>query len=175
MTYVKDEMLNLAARMTDMSEDLISESDIRSGATPLLKPRRTGRFSAFVNHPAMVAVLCAVVSLGVVVAIVLAGRGEFTAPFWGTQEVNSQENEELITQNEIEDALFSLGMTYEEVIDVLESREISYTYCLQRFFIPKGNGSFLVLMMDPWGPFVIDHIEEYQEKQPATKDIYSIQ
>ena len=80
MTYVKDEMLNLAARMTDMSEDLISESDIRAGAPLLSKPKRTGRFSAFMNHPAMVAVLCAVVSLGVVAAIVMAGRGGPTEP-----------------------------------------------------------------------------------------------
>ena len=75
MTYVKDEMLNLAARMTDMSEDLISESDIRVGAAATPKRERSGRFSAFMNHPAMVAVLCAVVSLGVVAAIVMAGRG----------------------------------------------------------------------------------------------------
>ncbi len=85
MTYVKDEMLNLVARMTDMSEDLISESDIRTGAVFFSKPKRSGRFSAFMNHPAMVAVLCAVVSLGVVVAIVLAGRGGPTEPpSWGT-------------------------------------------------------------------------------------------
>ena len=75
MTYVKDEMLNLAARMTDMSEDLISESDIRVGAAATPKRERSGRFSAFMNHPAMVAVLCAVVSLSVLVAIVMAGRG----------------------------------------------------------------------------------------------------
>ncbi len=80
MTYVKDEMLNLVARMTDMSEDLISESDIRTGAVFFSKPKRSGRFSAFMNHPAMVAALCAVVSLGVVVAIVLAGRGGPAVP-----------------------------------------------------------------------------------------------
>ncbi|MBE6557781.1 MAG: hypothetical protein E7661_02045 [Ruminococcaceae bacterium] len=75
MTYVKDEMLNLASRMTDMSEDLINESDIRGIAVAKPKRERTGRFSAFMNHPAMVAVLCAVVSLGVVAAIVMAGQG----------------------------------------------------------------------------------------------------
>lgn len=75
MNYAHDEYLSLAALMTDMSEDLIAESDIRSVTTVNPRRERASRFSAFMNHPAMVAVLCAVVSLGVVAAIVLAGRG----------------------------------------------------------------------------------------------------
>ena len=100
MTYVKDEMLNLAARMTDMSEDLISESDIRAGEPLLSKPKRAGRFSAFMNHPAMVAVLCAVVSLGVVAAIVMAGRGGPDVP--PVVETPHVEDSETGTENEKE-------------------------------------------------------------------------
>lgn len=94
MTFADETYLSLATLMTDMSEDLIAESDIRGGAVLSPKPKCTGRFSAFMNHPAMVAVLCAVVSLGVVVAIVLAGRGgPFTPPVVGTPHV-----EETVTQ-----------------------------------------------------------------------------
>lgn len=83
MTYT-DKGLSLFVLMTDMSEDLISESDIRGGAVHPEKVRHTGRFSAFMNHPATVAVLCAVVSLGVLMAIVLAGREAPLTPPAGT-------------------------------------------------------------------------------------------
>ncbi|MBR5632836.1 MAG: hypothetical protein IKW68_02555 [Clostridia bacterium] len=72
MTYA-DKGMNLFSMMNDMSDALILESDIRNAAAIKSKRERTGRFSAFMNHPAMVAVLCAVVSLGVVVAMLVAG------------------------------------------------------------------------------------------------------
>ena len=92
MTYA-DKGLALFSLMNDMSDSLINESDI--GGVVAVKPKRerTGRFSAFMNHPAMVAVLCAVVSLGVVVAIVMAGRGGPVTPPVGTPPV-----EETVTQ-----------------------------------------------------------------------------
>ncbi len=84
MTYA-DKGLSLYALMNDMSDELINESDIRGCAVVKPKRERSGRFSAFMNHPAMVAVLCAVVSLGVLVAVVMAGReGPVTPPVGGT-------------------------------------------------------------------------------------------
>ncbi len=79
MTYA-DKGLSLFALMNEMSDELINESDIRCCAAVKPKRERSGRLSAFMNHPAMVAVLCAVVSLGVIVAIVLAGRGGPAVP-----------------------------------------------------------------------------------------------
>ena len=74
-----DKGLALFSLMNDMSDSLINESDI-GVASVAPKRERASRFSAFMNHPAMVAVLCAVVSLGVVVAIVMAGRGGPVTP-----------------------------------------------------------------------------------------------
>lgn len=91
MTYA-DKGMTLFSMMNDVSDALILESDIREGAVLSPKPKRAGRFSAFMNHPAMVAVLCAVVSLGVVAAIVLAGRGGPFTPSGGTVEPSTEIN-----------------------------------------------------------------------------------
>ena len=100
MTYANHQILALVSHMTDMSEDLISESDIRAGASMPQKTTRRGRFSAFMNHPAMVAVLCAVVSLGVLVAVVMAGRqGPVTPPVGGTQDTLPLESEAPMTED----------------------------------------------------------------------------
>ena len=100
MTY-SDKGLALYALMNDMSDALIHESDIRAGASLPQKTTRRGRFSAFMNHPAMVAVLCAVVSLGVLVAVVMAGRqGPVTPPVGGTlygEEISLTEESEAST------------------------------------------------------------------------------
>ncbi len=99
-----DKGLSLFALMNDMSDELINESDIRGCAAVKPKRERSGRFSAFMNHPAMVAVLCAVVSLSVVVAIVLAGRGgSVTPPVGGTSPMDgtsSAEESEAATHRE---------------------------------------------------------------------------
>ncbi|MBQ7315928.1 MAG: hypothetical protein IJW90_02325 [Clostridia bacterium] len=100
MTYANHQILALVSHMTDMSEDLISESDIRAGASMSSKTTRRGRFATFMNHPAMVAVLCAVVSLGVLVAVVLAGRqGPVTPPVGGTQDTLPLESEAPMTED----------------------------------------------------------------------------
>ncbi|MBE6584956.1 MAG: hypothetical protein E7645_00345 [Ruminococcaceae bacterium] len=79
MMYANDRVLSVAALMSHMSEDLITESDIRGGAFRSVKPQRRGRFLAFVNHPAMVAALCTFISIGIV-AVILLNRGEYTRP-----------------------------------------------------------------------------------------------
>ena len=101
MTYANHQILSLVSHMTDMSEDLISESDIRAGASMPSKTTRRGRFATFMNHPAMVAVLCAVVSISVLVAVVMAGRqGPVTPPVGGTlygEEISLTEESEAST------------------------------------------------------------------------------
>ncbi len=93
MTYA-DKGLSLYVLMNDMSDTLILESDIRGRAVVKPKRERAGRFSAFMNHPAMVAALCAVVSLGVVVAIVMAGRGgPVMPPVVGTPPAETETRE----------------------------------------------------------------------------------
>ena len=100
MTYANHQILSLVSHMTDMSEDLISESDIRAGASMPSKTTRRGRFATFMNHPAMVAVLCAVVSISVLVAVVLAGRqGPVTPPVGGTQDTLPLESEAPMTED----------------------------------------------------------------------------
>ncbi len=106
MTYADDKILAFASFMSDMSEDLIQESDIRGCAAVKPKRERSGRFSAFMNHPAMVAVLCAVVSLGVLVAVVMAGReGPVTPPVGGTQDTLPMESEEPMTEDVTQESL----------------------------------------------------------------------
>ncbi len=158
MTYVKDEMLNLAARMTDMSEDLISESDIRASTILFSKSKRTGRFSAFMNHPAMVAVLCAVVSLGVVVAIVTAGRGgPFTPPVAETPHI-----EETVTQEPTDSELIpadfanyeSIIRMYHRMVEVLPDWAEKHEELETLFYFPNeqarewytrvGNAAFIL-------------------------------
>ncbi|MBQ9779428.1 MAG: hypothetical protein IJW00_00625 [Clostridia bacterium] len=171
MTYA-DKGLALFSLMNDMSDSLINESDIGGVVSVKPKRERTGRFSAFMNHPAMVAVLCAVVSLGVLAAIVMAGRRGLDMP-----PVNSQplaDGTETDGQTMDDNLMLFLGMTYEEVVNALESDGMPYTYCLQHFFVSREDGSFFVLTMNPWGPFVVDQIMEYQEKQPTRQDIYAI-
>ncbi len=89
-----DRTLQIWERLSYMSDKIIEESMIPAQAAPAAakRTREKGRFSAFMNHPAMVAVLCAVVSLGVVAAIVMAGRGgPDVPPVVGTSHVEETE------------------------------------------------------------------------------------
>ncbi len=125
-----DKGLSLFALMNDMSDELINESDIRGCAVIKPKRERSGRFSAFMNHPAMVAALCAVVSLGVVVAIVLAGRGgPAVLPVVGTlpteSEISSpgeESEDQTLTQDRIDpDEYISVYLELTDVFLTLES------------------------------------------------------
>ncbi len=112
MTYANHQILSLVSHMTDMSEDLISESDIRAGASLPQKTKQRGRFATFMNHPAMVAVLCAVVSISVLVAVVMAGRGGPDVPPVGTPPV-----EEIVTQEPTDSELIPADFaSYESII-----------------------------------------------------------
>ncbi len=161
MTYVKDEMLNLAARMTDMSEDLISESDIRAGAPLLSKPKRAGRFSAFMNHPAMVAVLCAVVSLGVVAAIVMAGRGGPDVP--PVVETPHVEDSETGTENEKEteseiELVYSEGLIFHKNGDGTYKITSIGTCTDTELVIPPTYEGIPVTAIDDMAFFNCDHL-----------------
>ncbi len=107
-----DKGLALFSLMNDMSDTLILESNIRGVTAVKPKRERASRFSAFMNHPAMVAVLCAVVSLGVVAAIVMAGRGGPVTPPVGTPPV-----EETVTQEPSDSELIPADFaSYESII-----------------------------------------------------------
>ena len=83
------------ACMSDLDLDLIEESMglFTPAAVPAVRVRRTGTaLSRFFGSGWGVAVICAAVSLSVMVAIVLAGRGGWvTPPDVGTEEPESHE------------------------------------------------------------------------------------
>ena len=64
--------------IADLRDELILESDIRAGAA-LLSPHRN-RFRSFFTSGWGVAILCAVVSLGVVTGMLMLGRGTGNQP-----------------------------------------------------------------------------------------------
>ena len=139
MIYADEKYLSLAALMTDMSEDLIAESDIRSATAVKPKRERAGRFSDFMNHPAMVAVLCAVVSLGVLFAVVMAGRdgGGVTPPVGGTPsaetEMPAHPEESTNPEENEKQPLFPEDMAPDEYIRVYLMGDIQLT--LERFLV----------------------------------------
>ena len=142
MICADEKYLSLAALMTDMSEDLISESDIRSTTVIKTKCERTNRFSAFMNHPAMVAVLCAVVSLGVLFAVVMAGRdgGGVTPPVGGTPSAETErssppEEDEISSYPEESEkhTVFPEDMDPDEYIRIYLMGDIQLT--LERFMV----------------------------------------
>ncbi|MBQ9779430.1 MAG: hypothetical protein IJW00_00635 [Clostridia bacterium] len=110
-----DRTLQIWESLSDMSDKIIEESVIPVEAAPAAakQTREKGRFSAFMNHPAMVAMLCAVVSLGVVAAIVMAGRGgAFTPPVAETPHI-----EETVTQEPSDSQLIPADFaSYESII-----------------------------------------------------------
>ena len=108
-----DRALQVWSLLSDMSDQIIDESIIPAEVSAVAPKReRSGRFFTFMNHPAMVAVLCAVVSLGVVAAIVLAGRGGPVTPPVGTPPV-----EETVTQEPTDSELIPADFaSYESII-----------------------------------------------------------
>ena len=135
-----DRTLQIWEHLSDMGDRIIEESMIPTDATPAVfkKSKKKGRFSAFMNHPAMVAVLCAVVSLSVVAAIVMAGRGgPVTPPVVGTAPTESEISSPY--EESEEQTLSQDGIDPDEYISVYLDGYIQLT--LESFMVwSEGDG-----------------------------------
>ncbi len=87
---------DLFAALSEIDEDIVAETCPSPSVLPA--PRAEGRFGRFLSSGTAAAVLSAVVSLGVIVAIVLAGRGgEDPLPPGGTDVTESRS--EILTES----------------------------------------------------------------------------
>ncbi len=120
----------LFARLGDVDDAYIDESALPE--EPMTKrPKRRRAVAAFFEKPAVVAAVCAIVALGTVVGIFMAGRavGEPVPPLGGTVSNNTSpsEAEDLETEPQ------------EPVTDVIPSEDILRHNDL--YYVSHGNGT----------------------------------
>ena len=174
--------LALFSLMNDMSDSLINESDI--GGVVAVKPKRerASRFSAFMNHPAMVAVLCAVVALGVMAAIVMAGRGSWDVPPGinptGSEQIEEETDilsEQIEEETDILDVyghIFCVGRTLDEIKEDAHALGMNTSTHLGYTYVAVNESAFLLVRSDETG--YVFAVRSYQHKTPTRADYASL-